>query len=56
MVLRKLVNGSELCEDFTVNSASKKAPKVLKSDDEEDSVELDGKDTQADDKLVSLFL
>ncbi|KAG8140287.1 putative DNA ligase protein [Naja naja] len=50
---KKLVNGSELCEDFAVNSASKKAPKVLKSDDEEDSVELDRKDAQADDKKLS---
>lgn len=40
-----------------MNSASKKVAKVLKSDDEEDSVELDGKDAQADDnKLVSQFL
>ncbi|XP_026540023.1 DNA ligase 1 isoform X2 [Notechis scutatus] len=49
---KKLVNGSELCEDFAVNSASKKA-KVLKSDDEEDSVELDRKGAQADDNKLS---
>ncbi|XP_070582691.1 DNA ligase 1 [Erythrolamprus reginae] len=40
---KKLVNGSKLCEDFTVKCVSKKS-KVLKSDNEEDSVELDGKE------------
>ncbi|KAM3821578.1 DNA ligase 1 isoform 1-T1 [Vipera latastei] len=50
---KKLINGSELSEDFPVNSASKKVAKVLKSDDEEDSVELDGKDAQADDNKLS---
>ncbi|KAL7977322.1 hypothetical protein Chor_009271 [Crotalus horridus] len=54
---KKLINGSEFGEDFPVNSASKKVAKVLKSDDKEDSVELVGKDAQADDnKLVSQFL
>ncbi|KAM6451917.1 DNA ligase 1 isoform 1-T3 [Liasis olivaceus] len=49
---KKLVNGSEVYQDFPVNSAPKKAAKVLNSDDEEDSVELDGKDTQADDSKL----
>ncbi|KAK9397338.1 DNA ligase 1 [Crotalus adamanteus] len=50
---KKLINGSEFGEDFPVNSASKKVAKVLKSDDEEDSVELVGKDAQADDNKLS---